>query len=141
MDLFVMDFKDVLDFFDGSIFSEEYLGDFTEIRQQLDLEIETAGDSRKRKEKAWLELRQSIFSMLTGNLTKAFDHLREIRRIKASHQGGYFESLHTMHSTPVSDCIQLSSDLNHLISQTLDPSFGHLNWASKKCVMILLRLS
>jgi hypothetical protein len=73
-----MDFKQVLDFFDGSIFSEEYLGDFTEIRRQLDLEIRTAGDSRTRKEKAWLELRQSIFSTLTGNLTKAFDHLREI---------------------------------------------------------------
>jgi CHAT domain-containing protein len=77
-----MDFKSVLDSFDGSIFSEEYLGDFTKIRQHLDLEVRTAGDSGDSEEKAWLKFRQSIFSMLTGNLTKAFDYLREISRIE-----------------------------------------------------------
>lgn len=77
-----MDFKSVLDFFQGSIFSE-YLGDFARIHQHLQsLELEAAKDSANPEQIAWVKLLRSIFSTLMGNFTKAFDSLREISVIK-----------------------------------------------------------
>jgi CHAT domain-containing protein len=77
-----MDFKSVLDFFDGSIFSEEYLGDFSKIRAFLDSEVDKAGDLTNLEDIAWLKLRQSTFFMLTGNLKRAFDYLQGISQIE-----------------------------------------------------------
>ncbi|MCJ1358739.1 MAG: hypothetical protein MMC33_008739 [Icmadophila ericetorum] len=74
-----MDFKSVLNFFGGSIFSEEYIGDFTSIHQQLQsVESQAPGDSEHT---AWVKLLRSIFSMLTGNPKKALDSLQEISLI------------------------------------------------------------
>lgn len=78
-----MDFKSALDFFRGSIFSEEYLGDFTRIHQQLQSwEREVAEGRANPEQTAWVRFLRSIFWMLTGNLTKAFDSLREMSLIQ-----------------------------------------------------------
>lgn len=78
-----MDFKSVLEFFQGSIFSEEFLGDFTRIHQLLQSwELEVAKGSTNPEQTAYVKFLRSVFSMLTGNLTRAFDSLREISLIK-----------------------------------------------------------
>lgn len=78
-----MDFKSVLDFFQGSIFSDEYLGDFTTIHQQLQTwESEVVEGQANSEQTAWVRFLRSVFWMLTGNLTKAFDSLREISLIQ-----------------------------------------------------------
>ena len=78
-----MDFKSVLDFFEGSIFSEEFIGDFAEIRQRLQfLELQAVKDPGNPEHNAWVKFLQSVFCMLTGNLTKAFNFLREIPLIE-----------------------------------------------------------
>jgi CHAT domain-containing protein len=89
-----MDFKSVLDFFHGPIFSEEYLGDFTRIHQHLQLWELDAAESRANPEQtAWVRFLRSVFWMLTGNLTKAFDSLREISPIQDLPQKWQLRSL------------------------------------------------
>jgi CHAT domain-containing protein len=78
-----MDFKSVLDFFQGSIFSEEYLGNFTIIHQQLQSwELEVTEGRANPEQIAWVRFLRSVFWMLIGNLTKAFNSLREISLIQ-----------------------------------------------------------
>lgn len=79
-----MDFKSVLDVFSGSFFSDDYVGDLSEIQQRLViLELEASGDAVHPEQKAWLNLLQSVFQMLRGNLTKAFELIDQL-----SHIGG-----------------------------------------------------
>jgi hypothetical protein len=81
-----MDFKTVLDFFQGSIFSDEYFGDFAKIRQDLqNLEarsMEASNSYANPEHRAWIKLLQSIFAMLKGNLAMALDSVQEISRIE-----------------------------------------------------------
>ena len=100
-----MDIRDLTDFFGGSIFSEEYRGDFAVIENFL-LQLEPDADHRSAEEQAWFTIVRGIFAILKGNMSEAYCFLDKMAHIPGLHprwqfrHGLYMSLWHSLRRYP-----------------------------------------
>ena len=76
-----MDLNDVLTFFDGSIFPDEFRGDFSKIQGAIEELNQDSTLTDPPEFRARNALLNAIFSMLKGNLTRSWTFFEELRQI------------------------------------------------------------
>ena len=100
-----MDIRDLTDFFGGSIFSEEYRGDFADIECFLQ-QLKTDSVHRSAEEKAWCAIVQGIFAILKGNMSEGYQFLDKLAYIPDFHPrwqvryGCYMSLWHSLRRYP-----------------------------------------
>ena len=79
-----MDIRDLTDFFGGSIFSDEYRGDFVTIKESLQ-QWEPDSDHCSVEEQARRTIVRGIFAILKGNMSEAYRFLDKLVHIPDLH--------------------------------------------------------
>ena len=100
-----MDIRDLTDFFGGSIFSDEYRGDFAAINDSLQ-QWEPDSDHCSAEEQARRTIIRGIFAILKGNMSEAYRfldklvHFSDLHPRWQSRHASYMNLWHSLHRFP-----------------------------------------
>ncbi len=131
-----MDIRDLTDIFGGSIFSEEYRGDFAAIENFLQ-QLQPDADHRSAEEQARRNVVRGIFAILKGNMSEAYQFLDKMAHIPDLHprwqlrHALYMSLWHSLRRNP--RVIHFSPGLGGATSALRDKEWKRHNHMNEAC--------